>query len=280
LQRSPDAITAYVRRHRLRHVEDDSNADRRFARNRLRIDVWPVLCAAFPQAEGSLAVAARWAHEAQECADELAAIDLARIADAKGLVIAEWAALAPARRSNALRAWLKAGTGAAAAAATVERLLAELPARAPAQWLVGGSAVRRYRGRLTCRAEALPEASPQPAKAATLCLTRAGTYSLPGWGGRLRVQRVDEGGLPMAVLRDLHLVERQGGERFQAAPGQLARSLKKQFQSAAVPAWERQGPLVYGAGHLLYVPGLGVDARALAARGVRQASLVWLPDAC
>ena len=35
-----------------------------------------------------------------------------------------------------------------------------------------------------------------------------------------------------------------------------------------MPAWERDGPLVYRGEQLLYVPGLGIDARALAAKGV------------
>ena len=41
-----EAIESYLRQHRLRWIDDDSNADRRFARNRLRLDVWPALQAA------------------------------------------------------------------------------------------------------------------------------------------------------------------------------------------------------------------------------------------
>ena len=46
-------VDAYVRRHRLKFIEDDSNADPRFARNRLRSQVWPALAAAFEQAEAA-----------------------------------------------------------------------------------------------------------------------------------------------------------------------------------------------------------------------------------
>ncbi len=273
-----DHIAAYVRRHRLRHIEDDSNADPRFARNRLRRDVWPGLLAAFPQADAALAATAAWAHEARQCADELATIDLADASDASGLDLAAWARLSPPRRSNALRAWLKARTGAAVAAASIQRLLAELPARAPAQWLLPGFTLRRYRGRLECRLDAPLNAPPPPEKCTTLRVTKAGTYALAGWAGRLRVQRLREGGIAASRGLALRLVERSGGEQFQAAEGRPARSLKKQFQAQAVPAWLRNGPLVYGGDQLLYVPGLGIDARAMAAKGAVQFGLAWLPD--
>ncbi len=241
----------------------------------------PRCSAAFPQAEGALAASAGWAREAQQCAEELAAIDGARIVDAQGLDIAGWSGLSPARRSNVLRAWVKAQTGTSVAAATIQRLLTELPARSPAQWLVDGFVLRRYRGHLSCRAETpLQNDPPRPVKTATFGLMRAGTFAMPAWGGRLCVQRVATGGVPMSMLSELRLVERRGGEKFQRAAGTPARSLKKQFQSNAVPAWERGGPLLYRGEQLIYVPGLGIDARALADRGVRQARLVWLPDDC
>src|SRR6185295_9980558 len=58
-----EAVESYLRRYRLRYVDDDSNIDTRWARNRLRHDVWPALSDAFPQAEASLAAAADWAQE-------------------------------------------------------------------------------------------------------------------------------------------------------------------------------------------------------------------------
>ena len=101
LARAPAAsVGAYAKRHRLRHIVDDSNADPRFARNRLRLRVWPVLLDAFPQAEAALATSAAWAREARSCADALAAIDLAGCADARGIDIALWSQLSPSRRTT------------------------------------------------------------------------------------------------------------------------------------------------------------------------------------
>lgn len=271
------SVAAYARHFHLRHVEDDTNADRRFARNRLRRDIWPALSTAFAQADAALAASAVWAGEARSCAADLAAIDLARLTDEHGLDLAAWAALTRARRSNVLRAWLVAQTGAAPSAVIVQRLLAELGASAPARWSVGKHSLQRYRGRLTCTDAATPV--PAARTTTTLCLLRGGTYALPDWGGRLRVRSVACAGVARSCLTELRLVARRGGEQFQAGPARPARSLKKQFQARAVPGWARRGPLLYAGDQLVYVPGLGIDARALAPKGVRQVSFEWLPDA-
>lgn len=273
---SRDAIDAYLRRHRLAHIDDDSNDDPRFARNLLRQRVWPALSAAFPQAEAALADAAAWAQQANACLNELAVIDLAAVAGEPWLDLRAWQGLSAARRSNVLRAWLRLQTGRPAPATLVARLLDELAGSGPARWPLAGGALRRYRGRLSYEPSPNP-AAPAIERETTLGVRRAGTYRLPGWGGALQVSRVDEGGVPFAWLAHLELRTREGGERFQAGIGRPPRSLKKQFQAAAVAEWERDGPLVYSGGQLVYVPGLGIDARVIGLPGQPQATLRWLP---
>lgn len=273
LARPREAIEAYLRRHRLRHVDDDSNDEPRFARNRLRLQVWPALVAAFPQAEAALADAATWAAQAAAGIADLAVEDLGRCADADGLDLKVWRALPPHRAVQALRVWLKAAGARAVKASDVARLMAELPASGAARWALQGGELRRYRGRLSFAPASmaitlLPETE--------LSIARAGRYALPGWGGVLVVQAVREGGIALARLAALQLLPRLGAERFQLAAGRPPRSLKKQFQARAVPEWSRQGPLLHDAdGRLLFVPGLGIDARALAAPGERQMALSW-----
>jgi tRNA(Ile)-lysidine synthase len=275
LDRSRDEIDAYVRRHRLTHVDDDSNVDERFARNRLRRQVWPVLTEAFPQAEAAFADAARWAHEAAVCAAELAAIDLgARVVDDGALDVKAWRLLSAARGANALRAWLRLRLGSAPPATLVERLVRELGSARSARWPVEGGELRLYRGLL--RHQASRSAAPVE-RETRLSVRKAGCYALPGWGGSLQVSRVKAGGVPLAWLAQLDLREREGGERFQAGIGRPPRSLKKQFQAAALPAWSREGPLVYSGGQLVYVPGLGLDARVQALPGQPQVMLHWQP---
>ena len=45
-------------------------------------------------------------------------------------------------------------------------------------------------------------------------------------------------------------------------PGRPPRCLRKQFQAAGVPAWARDVPLFWAGEQLVFVPGLGIDARA------------------
>ena len=271
------AIEAYVQSQGLAYIDDDSNTDERYARNRLRHRVWPALDQAFPDAEPALAASATWAQQATACLDEVADEDLARIAGDTGLALSGLQALSVARRINALRAWLRRQTGAAPPATLITRLRDELFGAGAASWPLAGGVLRRYRGQLTWRTTAVV-ATPAKVPESTLTIRRAGTYRLPGWGGHLRVTRVQEGGVPLAWLAQIELRERSGGERFQAGIGRIARSLKKQFQAAELPAWQRSGPLVYSGGQLVFVPGLGLDARVIGLPGQPQVMLCWEPS--
>jgi len=272
-----EQIEAYVRRNRLTHVDDDSNEDTRFARNRLRHAVWPALQQAFAQAESALADAAGWAQQATLCLAELAAMDLANVAADDGLHVRAWLALSEARRGNALRAWLRAATGRPPSATLVTRLQEELEGTVATTWQLGDGELRRYRGVLRYRAKPAVGGD-VPLRESGLSMCRVGRYRLPGWGGDLQLARVKEGGVPLAWLAHVELRPRAGGERFQAGIGRPPRSLKKQFQAAAIPAWEREGPLVYSGGQLVFVPGLGVDARVVALPGQPQVTPRWLPS--
>lgn len=271
-----EAIEAYLRRHRLRWVDDDSNADPRHARNRLRLAVWPALVDAFPQAEASLADAAGRAREARECLQDLAALDLAACTAGDMLDLTAWQRLAPHRAVNALRGWLAQRSGSAPSAAELERLARELTqGHGPAQWALRAGVLRRYRGRLSLAPAAAPVEAGQPAMFA---LRRAGCYALPDWGGVLVAERVGEGGIALERLARASLRPRSGGERLRLAPGRPSRTLKQHYQAAGVPAWARSGPLVYDGEALLFVPGLGPDAAALAAPGEPQLRLRWEPS--
>ena len=90
-----DAIEAYVLDNELKWMEDGSNADLRFARNRLRREVWPALAKAFPDAAKNLATAARWAAQARQANDEIAAADVLHASTGDKLDLATWRSIPP-----------------------------------------------------------------------------------------------------------------------------------------------------------------------------------------
>ncbi len=150
-----EAIDAYVKTHRLRCVDDQSNVDPRFARSRLRLQVWPHLVEAFAQAEVALTGAAKRLHEADVCAQVLAQMDAATCLAPRErgsrptLHISAWRALVPERQANVLRHWLKPLMPQGVPDSLVRRLLEELPqARGGAQWPAPQGTLRVQRGHL------------------------------------------------------------------------------------------------------------------------------------
>ncbi|MDE2369348.1 MAG: tRNA lysidine(34) synthetase TilS [Burkholderiales bacterium] len=285
LDQPRDAIEAYVRRHRLRHAEDPSNADPRYARNRLRLQVWPALTAAFPDAEAALAAAAAQAQDAAALAAQLATQDLARLGEGPALRVEPWLALPAARRRNALRAWLARAAGRGCPETLVERLEAELPGAQAARWPGPGIELRLYRGLLgaasapTSNAAYVKDTATGPSPdlpAITLDLSRPGRHPVPAWRGHFEVRTVTQGGAAPALLRALEARPRTGGERFRLAPRATPRSLKKQFQAQGVAAADREGPLLYAGARLLYVPGLGIEATLQAPADTPQLELRWV----
>lgn len=261
LESPREAIEAYVRRHRLSHVDDASNANPRFARNRLRLAVWPALQASFPDAEPALARVADRAQTARAAINALAAIDAVSVEHEGTLGLRPWLALEPARREIALRHWLARTIDDPAADSLVARLMTELPAVTSGRWPCGRHQLRLFRGRLSVTAE--PNRTGQRStreEPIKLDLSQPGIYPVPGWGGQIEVLAAEEG-VPSRWLSEATLRGRHGGEQFRAQPRAADRSLKKQFQAAGIPAWTREGPLVFSGERLIFVPFLGIDAR-------------------
>lgn len=271
LELSRDVIQAYAERHSLSWIEDPSNADPRFARNRLRAVLWP----AFPQAEAALSQAARWAQEAQALANEVAAEDLAQHAAADRLDMAALAALSPARVSNALRAWLRLRIGQVAPASLIERLLTEWHRGSTATWPAPGGQLHAYRGGLYWAPQAAGGVGLMPLPSPCLLdLSRPGLHPQPAWRGAWAVEPAPFGVAPER-LAGLTQRARGGAEQFQHAPASTPRSLKKACQAAGLPAWQRGGPLLFQGEMLIAVAGLGLDARAVVEHGL---ALRWIED--
>ncbi len=118
-------LRAWLRAHGHAFVDDPSNGDPRFTRNRIRAVLMPAWQVCFEGFRPMLARSARHAAQAQRLLDELAAIDLARLGQPPA--IEPLRALSRDRQANALRAWLRA-EGAAPSAAQLDELLGQVAA--------------------------------------------------------------------------------------------------------------------------------------------------------
>lgn len=105
-------------------VEDPSNQDARFTRNRIRSQLMPAWARCFPGFLPLLARSARHAAQAQTLLDELADIDLALTGEPPA--IASLQALSGARQANALRRWLRRSAQVAPSDAQLTELLAQI----------------------------------------------------------------------------------------------------------------------------------------------------------
>ena len=100
-------IDAYLRKHALSYVDDDSNASHRFRRNALRMDVVPALRKLAPGYPATLVRSAALQAEAASLLDDLAAQDAITAFDGATLSCAALASLSEARARNLLRWFLR-----------------------------------------------------------------------------------------------------------------------------------------------------------------------------
>jgi tRNA(Ile)-lysidine synthase len=120
------ALRAWLAAEGIAFVEDPTNANTAFIRNRIRLDVLPVLEKAFPQFRDTFARSARHAAQAQELLAALAADDLASVGNPPA--IRELRKLSRPHQANLLRHWLRAAHQAAASTAQMEELLDQVAA--------------------------------------------------------------------------------------------------------------------------------------------------------
>lgn len=105
-------------------VDDPSNADLRYTRNRIRHQLLPALEAVFPAFRDTFARSAAHAAQAQTLLQDLARDDLQQVGNPP--VIAALRALAPERQANVLRHWLLSVHGTTPSAAQLKELLRQL----------------------------------------------------------------------------------------------------------------------------------------------------------
>lgn len=108
------------------HIEDPTNLDERFTRNRIRARVLPALQACFPQFRDTFARTSSHAAQAQALLNEVAVDDLARVGVPPAIKAMQ--ALSQPRLANLLRHWLLRVHQATPTTAQLHELMAQVTA--------------------------------------------------------------------------------------------------------------------------------------------------------
>ncbi|ABC81267.1 tRNA lysidine(34) synthetase TilS [Anaeromyxobacter dehalogenans] len=261
IDRTREEGNAYLRALGLGWGDDPTNAAPRYARNRLRLELWPLLRAVAPAADRALARAADLAREderaldrrARAVAGDGAAVDLAAL---RGEPIA-------VRRRVVRRLWRAAtGSGRALEARHVAAVLALLRRGRPGETaLPGGRRARCRYGRLELLAG---PGAPAP-EVAPVEVPGPGRYALPA----LRVWVEVGAARPDAVPWPLTLRTRRPGDRFRPDRGPGGTKLKRWLIDRKVPREARDRLVLLAApgGAVLAVPELGAVAEGLGPSG-------------
>ncbi len=264
------ALRTYALDQGLAWIEDPSNIDPRYRRNRLRQELIPQLEMYWPSVQAVLARSAVHASETAQLLDEVGALDLDRclardIRDTCGqrrsapLSVTALTVLSPARRRNVLRYWMRTEGFLAPSAAhleEIERQLAHQPVSRHARITWPQTEIWRYRDELHLMV-------PMAAMAADLELgwdLRA-PLVIPGTGCRLRPMQAWGRGLALERLagRAVQVRLRRGGESCRLPGRAHHQKLKKLLQARGIEPWLRDRlPLVYVDGELAAAADLWV----------------------
>lgn len=119
-------VRAWLRAQGEGWIEDPSNSDERYTRNRIRARVLPALEAAFPAFRDTFARSAAHAAQASALLHELARQDLALVGAPPQ--IAALQTLGPERQANVLRHWLRSAHHTTPSAAQLQELQRQIAA--------------------------------------------------------------------------------------------------------------------------------------------------------
>lgn len=265
---SRKALQQAVLRLGLKYIGDESNADIRHRRNALRHIIAPVIEAHFPGFAPLVARTASHVQSAQSLLHDLAMIDMKTcITDSRSraLEISGLKHLSTGRADNVLRHWLYAqGVQLPSASRLDEIRVQMLDAASDTHPFFDFGRVRLHR--IDNRLELHPNLGAPPRDPLTLQWQGEREIMVPQWCGRLIFEKTDGIGLEPDRLRNgpLTLRPRSGRERLKIAPNRPSKTLKSLFQELSVAPRQRSWmPLVYMNDDLVFVGGVGMEARQL-----------------
>ena len=243
LQTERSTILRYLRENKLEWVEDSTNGEDAYTRNRLRHRVLPLLREEYPGFVRSVSACADRLREDEAYLSAQAAAILPPEAGEEGALSFSAAALAAAPRPLALRALRDAceRLGASPSAERLEAVLHLAAGEDPSAEveLPGGVLARREYGRLLLCAP-LPKAPPLP----EIPLRWNAWVPVPQaclavyWGENAKKEEADWFfNFKKSELRGIiTLRSRRSGDRFVSAPGRSEKTLKKWMIEEKIPA--------------------------------------------
>lgn len=271
------AIQDYARQHNLQWVEDPSNQSSDFDRNFLRNEILPLLKQRWPALDKTVSRSARHCGEAMDVLRAWSGEALQVLHDARNqaLRIDHLNTFNPQQRRWLLREWLarfKLQPPSEAILQSIERQLVAGREGTHAQINLQGRVLTKYRQHLYC----LPPQAFMPITADQCWQNNTAAIECAN-GYRIRLVP-GKAGIPETLWRSAMpmLRRRSGGERL-ALPGRGGHhALKKLYQEAGIPPWERQArPLLYLNGRLAGVPGLWIDEWAFSTQHEACYRLIW-----
>jgi len=252
-------ILDYAEKNNLSWVEDPSNQDHKYDRNLIRHTFIPVLKKRWPGIERTISVAAQQQAENKLLLDELAYEDLEKIDSANNsLSVDSLKKLSEARCRNVLRHWIKGLGFDVAPRRVMQQILLQIfhakeDAMPDIRW--SNLVVHRFKNRLYILINVEHDATQ------TFQWHGRDVLKIDSLGMQLTMQQTSTVGLKEDVLsQELQVRFRQSGEKIQPAGRSGRHSLKKLFQEASVPPWERSKiPLIYLNNELIAVTGYWIS---------------------
>ena len=239
------ALEDFVAAEGVAYLDDPSNDDPHYARNRLRLEALPALRDAFPQADATLARSAAWLGEALAVQQGLLDGILG-----EATTVLPWQALCErfdaATCKALLRRWLQRAGQPLPPAARLLSFINALAGNGHAELRYGATVVLQHRGDLHLFQASEPQ-SPPPFALETVW---------PGVG-----ELVLRAGADLLAGRDCRWALYPCATHWQEPGRRYAESLKNVLQRKGVPPWlRRRLPLLVVDGECAWLGGFGVAA--------------------
>ena len=263
-------LEKYAQQFQLNHIEDESNADVRYTRNALRLQIMPLLAQHFPGYQSRFTRTTKHAQSALNLLSQFAQQDYQQVAlkaaitpvPSARLDIQKLAQLSDERIDNVLRYWIALQQMAMPSSARLAEMRKQLlTARDDAQVSIKHEHFELYRYR---NALSLARCFTVPTEPQTFVWTGQSQIDFPHFSGALHFtpSHNNQFGVKRSWLlkQTCQLRPRQGGERLKLAPNRPNRDVKSHYQALGIAYWERERlPFVWIENQLFFAAGIGIN---------------------